>query len=126
MDAGSLNLRLAWVWILAGLVAGAAQGLFFHREEWLGGYASWRRRMVRLGHVSFFGTAIVNLLAVFTIRSSGSSPPRAAWLLLALGTLAMPGVCYGSALHEPTRRLFPLPVVCLIVGVALVVREVWR
>ena len=51
-----LHLVIAWVAILVGLLSGTVIGQFFHREEWLGGYHSWRRRMVRLGHVAFLGT----------------------------------------------------------------------
>ena len=49
-----LNFYAAWLGILLGFIAGAVLGLFFHKENWLGGYASWPRRMARLGHISFF------------------------------------------------------------------------
>jgi len=55
MDIASVNLTAGWLGILAGVVSGCAIGLFFHRADWLGGYASFRRRMTRLGHISFFG-----------------------------------------------------------------------
>src|SRR4051812_205671 len=50
-----LNIAAAWIGILCGVLGGAVVGLFFHRDEWLGGYGSWRRRLARLGHISFFG-----------------------------------------------------------------------
>jgi hypothetical protein len=56
------NLTLAWLWILLGFVSGMVLGLFFHRENWLGGYGSFQRRMYRLGHISFFGLGAVNAL----------------------------------------------------------------
>jgi len=115
------NLRLAWVWILAGLVAGSVQGLFFHRADWLGGYASWPRRMTRLGHVSFFGTGVINLLAVLTVRALEVRMPSAAALLLALGALGMPLVCYAAAFVRPARHLFVVPVLSLVSGVAVLV-----
>ncbi len=37
----NLNLFLAWLWILLGFVSGMVLGLFFHRENWLGGYGSF-------------------------------------------------------------------------------------
>ena len=42
------NLFLAWLWILLGFVTGMVLGLFFHHENWLGGYGSFKRRMYRL------------------------------------------------------------------------------
>ena len=52
-------------------------GLFFHRENWLGGYASLKRRMYRLGHISFFGLGAVNLLFWLTVKSLPALSPYA-------------------------------------------------
>ena len=41
------NLLFAWLWILLGFVSGMTLGMFFHGENWLGGYTSFRRRMSR-------------------------------------------------------------------------------
>ena len=38
-----LNLAAAWTGILLGMAGGAALGLFFHGEEWLGGDGACRR-----------------------------------------------------------------------------------
>lgn len=112
-----LNILAAWVGILVGVLAGIAQGLFFHRDDWLGGYASWRRRLMRLGHVSFFGIALLNLAFAWTVHNPlwrpQSSVPTAA---LVLAQVLMPLVCYLAAWREPMRRLFFLPVVCVLVG----------
>ena len=56
-----VNLHAAWIGFFAGCLAGAIPGLFFHGSDWLGGYASWPRRMIRLGHVAFFGIGFLNL-----------------------------------------------------------------
>ena len=52
-----INLLAAWVGCLCGILAGIIPGLMFRRETWMGGYASWPRRLTRLGHISFFGIA---------------------------------------------------------------------
>ena len=113
------------------MLAGAAQGLFFHRAEWLGGYESWRRRLMRLGHVSFFGLAFVNLAFAVTLRSVGVAdaatlPSSLAWssTLLIVGAVSMPLVCYLSAWRQAFRHLFFVPVGSLLVGVLLPI--VWR
>ena len=54
-------LKAIWIGMLLGVVSGAIIGLFFHREDWMGGYNSFRRRLTRLGHISFFGLAFVNM-----------------------------------------------------------------
>src|SRR4051794_35973183 len=57
-----LNWSFGWVWILLGFLSGAAIGLRFHREDFLGGYTSFRRRIVRLGHISLVALGMLNLL----------------------------------------------------------------
>jgi hypothetical protein len=118
-----LNLCLGWVWITLGLVSGAIIGVFFYDSQWLGGYASWRRRMVRLGHISFLGTGLLNLALAFTfLLHEGGSPPQSAVVLFAVGAVTMPAVCFLAAWRDGFRRLFPIPVGSLIGGVAVVLR----
>lgn len=121
------NLWAAWIGILAGMLGGAVQGLFFHREDWLGGYASWRRRLMRLGHISFFGLAGLNLALVLTLERLGfpTERPLPAVLQVAsisaiAGAALMPLICYLSAWRKPVRNLFFLPVSCLLLTACLV------
>jgi hypothetical protein len=118
---GSMNLLLGWIWITGGFLSGAILGLFFYDPDWLGGYGSWRRRMVRLGHISFIGTGLLNLAFVFTIVSLETvAPPIASWLFV-VGALSMPLICFLSAWRDWLRHLFPLPVTSLIgAGLSLI------
>lgn len=112
-----LNLTVAWLAILLGLISGTVLGLFFHREEWQGGYGSWRRRMLRLGHISFFGTGLLNLaFALSAAHLRQEPPPRVAALGFVVGAIAMPTVCFLAAWHKPLRHLFFIPVTSLIVA----------
>lgn len=118
------NLHAAWVGILLGCVAGAAQGLFFRRDDWLGGYGSWQRRMMRLGHISFFGLAFVNLAFALTVRTldiDGS----VIWAsrLFILGAITMPLLCYVSSFKDAARHLFFIPVLSVIIGTVIVLKE---
>ena len=118
----TVNLYAAWAGILLGIVAGAVQGMFFHGENWLGGYASWPRRLARLGHISFFGLAFINLafaltVRVFEVRSAVALPS----VLLVVGAATMPLCCYLSAWRKPFRHLFIVPVFCVAVGVVVFV-----
>ena len=111
------NLLLGWVWIMLGMLTGAAIGLFFHRPDWLGGYGTWPRRMIRLGHISFFGTGFLNLMFAFTFPKDHYDPlltvASMAWIV---GAIAMPAVCFISAWRKPLRNLFFIPVLALIAG----------
>lgn len=120
----TINLFGGWAGILLGFVAGAVPGLFFHDELWLGGYASWRRRMIRLAHISFFGIGFINLAFFFTVRSLQIHPAGWSSILLVVGATAMPLVCYLSAFRTGFRHLFPIPVVCLLASVASLIWEI--
>lgn len=121
----SANFLFAWCWILAGLTAGTVQGLFFHRDAWMGGYASWPRRMTRLGHIAFLGTALINLLAAISARlwlpTVHSPLLPVASIGLIVGAVSMSTVCYLAAWKKPLRHLFFIPVTTLLGGVTLLI-----
>ena len=124
-----VNLYFSWSWILAGMLSGAVIGLFFHDPEWLGGFGAWRRRMVRLAHIAFFGTGLLNLgfaLSADRIRSAaggGDTMLSVASVLFIAGAVAMPAVCYASAWRDGFRHLFFIPVVCLVGATAATLLE---
>jgi len=118
----NLNLFLAWFWILLGFITGMVLGLFFHRENWLGGYGSFQRRMYRLGHISFFGLGAVNLLFWLTAQKIFPAEPLAAiasWAFI-LGAVTMPLCCLVMAHFPKAHLIFAVPVLCLLAGGALV------
>lgn len=112
-------LKVVWYGMLLGVVSGAVIGLFFHREDWMGGYQSYRRRLSRLGHISFFGLAFVNLAAVFTMYMGVINLTHIAVAVPAftIGAATMPTVCFLSAWRKPFRHLFFIPVLGVLVGV---------
>jgi hypothetical protein len=123
-----LNFLAAWLAILTGLITGTVIGLFFHDPDWMGGYGSWRRRMIRLGHISFFGTGFLNLAFVLSAEHLHlSEPPPVASAGFLLGAISMPLVCFLSAWRLSFRRLFFLPVASLIVATCdFLVQGLWR
>ena len=120
----TINLYAAWIGFLLGCVAGAVPGLFFHKHEWLGGYASWQRRMTRLAHIAFFGLGLLNLSFALTAAALGMETGlRPVSVLLLVGAVAMPAVCYLSAWRNIFRHLFFVPAMSVTCGVGLFV---WR
>ena len=122
----NLNLFLAWLWILLGFVTGMVLGLFFHGENWLGGYGSFKRRMYRLGHISFFGLGAVNLLFWLTLQIISPAVPLAevaSWAFI-LGAVTMPICCVVMAHFPKARLIFAVPVLSLITGGILTLLEV--
>jgi hypothetical protein len=122
----NLNLFLAWLWILMGFLTGMMIGLFFHGENWLGGYSSFKRRMYRLGHISFFGLGVLNLLFWLTAQNlslTGSLTNIASWAFIA-GAVTMPVCCIVMAHFPKAHLVFAVPVISLIVGGTLILVEV--
>jgi hypothetical protein len=120
------NLILAWLWILLGFISGMALGMFFHGENWLGGYGSFKRRMYRLGHISFFGLGAVNLLFCLTVQKfslAGQLVSVASWAFI-VGAIAMPICCVVMAHFPKAHMIFAVPVVNLIAGGILILMEV--
>jgi hypothetical protein len=123
----TLNLIGGWLGMLAGVVSGAIIGLFFHREDWMGGYQSYRRRLTRLGHIAFFGLGFLNLLFALSAHDlllSGIWLWLASWALM-LGAIAMPLCCFLSAWRKPWRHLFPLPVLSVTTGILSILFGWW-
>jgi len=112
------NIAVGWVGMLGGVISGALIGLFFEREDWMGGYTSFRRRLTRLGHIAFFGLGFLNILFGLTTRGL----PETAWLAtaswaLVVGAAAMPVCCFLSAWRKGFARLFPIPVTAVSIGI---------
>jgi hypothetical protein len=92
----------------------------------MGGYASWERRLTRLGHISFFGLGFINLAFGLTMRSMGITEGLY-WpsLLFIVGAISMPTVCYLCAWKPPIRHLFFIPVLSLIIATIITLQKIW-
>jgi hypothetical protein len=121
-----LNLLFAWVWILLCFITGMVMGMFFHGENWLGGYGSFQRRMYRLGHISFFGLGVVNLCFFLTMKSLAATSEyagAASWCFI-IGGVTMPLSCLIMAHFPKAHAMFALPVLSLIAGAVFTLMEV--
>ena len=105
-----------------GVVSGAVFGLFFHKADWAGGYGSFRRRMLRLGHISFFGFGFINLMFGLTLQAITLplSHISVASFGFLIGVITMPLCCFLTALRKPFRFLFPVPILSLLAGIIMI------
>lgn len=128
MKIPEANLVLAWIGILLGFLSGLGLGLNFQRDDWLGGYGSWTRRLYRLGHISFFGLAVMNLMFYFTARNLLTAGPVTTWAAwgFIVGAVTMPLCCGLMAHNKKARLLFAIPVLSLVAGSILTLWEITR
>lgn len=115
------NILAGWIGMALGILSGATIGVFFHRESFLGGYASHTRRLIRLGHIAFFGLGFMNLAFGLTVGTTTQSIPmlEIASRMFIAGAIAMPITCFLTAWRKNFRHLFPLPVVAVAGGIVI-------
>ena len=122
-----------WMWIGVGVLSGAVLGMFFGREGFLGGYDAWRRRLVRLGHIAFFGTGMLCVLMAGTLERRGAAFTAegvgnwGAWVAAAMaaGAALMPVCCGIAAWKKSLTWVFVLPVVLIGAAVTGVYVGLW-
>lgn len=118
------NMIAGWVAVILGMTTGAAIGLGFHRADFGGGYDSWRRRLARLGHISFFGLGLLNIAFALSLDALVDGPvdaTRRLWLDFAsiswiVSLVTMPTVCFLSAWRPLFRHAFFVPVLSAMTG----------
>lgn len=110
--------RFGWSLVVTGFLSGALLGLFFLRPDFLGGYGSPERRLLRLGHIACTALGILALLyGLMPWAEPGGSLAGTGRMLFLAGGVAMPLVCFASAWRRSLRHAFAVPVLLLVAGV---------
>lgn len=101
--------------LLLAFLTGAAIGLRFYQDDFWGGYGSFRRRIVRLGHIALAALGMLNIVYSFSPWPTDDTfaGQAASWGFL-VGGCTMPAVCFLSGWKPGFRRLFFIPVVALV------------
>lgn len=118
MERVAWNCQIGWIGFLFGVLSGAFIGLNFHKEDWQGGYGSFARRLLRLGHIACFGMGLMNILFALSLQvlPMGESAARVASIAWVVALLAMPLCCWLAAWRKCCRHLFPVPVAATLVA----------
>jgi hypothetical protein len=116
------NWFFGWSLILAAFASGIPLGLQFHRDDFLGGYTGFRRRVVRLGHIALAALGMINVLfAMSPWPAAGAWMGRGASVGFMVGGVGMPIVCFLTAWRDGFRQLFFIPVTALIAAVVMTI-----
>ena len=112
---GSWNILFGWCWINIGFIMGMVMGMKFKNPDWLGGYASWERRMLRLSHVAFiflsilnivYGHELANVQMSETLKQLGS-------ILIIIGAVGIPTIVFISAFYKKILYWLAIPIIAL-------------
>lgn len=119
-----MNELFGWLWIHLGVISGMLLGLGFLRPGFLGGYNSPRRRLLRLGHISFFGLGALNILFAHSAETVHADCLHciAATAFIVAG-FAMPLTCGIVAWRQRFFPLFIVPVSAALVATGLTAWE---
>jgi hypothetical protein len=118
-----MNWYVGWGLILTAFLTGAILGLLFYRDDFLGGYASFRRRIFRLGHIALAALGAINILySVSSVALEPSLRTRVASFGFIIGGVTMPAVCFLASWRASYRHLFFIPVSALIIAVLQTLR----
>ena len=127
MNSAHASILVGWVTMVGGVISGSIIGLFFYNADWLGGYTSFRRRMVRLAHISCFGIGFLNVLFGLTAASIplDADIARVGSVALLIAAVAMPANCLLTAWRAPFRHFFFVPVLAATTGILSILAG-WR
>lgn len=93
----------------------------------LGEYASTSRRLVRLGHIAFFGVGILNILTARELAGFGANQKivRLIAHTMNVGNVLMPTGLIAAGLYAPLKYLLPLPTTSVSVALCLTAYCAW-
>lgn len=102
---------------------GLVMGVKFQREEWLGGYGAFPRRMVRLAHVALVALGMLNIQFEQSAARLHLDPrlESVASLAFIAAAVLMPVCCLWMAARRQHFEIFAAPIVCLATGLILTV-----
>ena len=90
-------------------------------------YASTSRRLIRLGHIAFFGLGILNILTARELAGFGLRPTilRLTARSMNAGNLLLPVVLLAAGFYAPLKYLLPLPATSIFVALSLAAYGAW-
>ncbi len=124
---------VAWSSFVIGISTGLILGLWsfngpFPTPEWLGEYDNVSRRLVRLGHIAFFGLGILNLLLAMEIPKLKLSTLELsiASKMMIFGNMVLPLTLLAAGVWHPLKYLMPIPALCVLIAMCLAAKGAWQ
>jgi hypothetical protein len=128
----ALNRSIALTSMVLGAISGMAMGLWAFGgpvapPDAIGQYGELSRRLLRLGHIAFFGLAFVNLILARQVPALplGLKAKRGALGCIAFGNLALPVALIAAALWEPLKYLTAPPAFAVTLALCIAASGGW-
>lgn len=122
------NETFGWFSVLGSLVMGLYMGVKFQREDWLGGYNAFPRRMVRLAHIALAALGMLNIQFAQSLARLHLTPnlAKAASISFIAAAVLMPACCLLLAARRRHFEIFALPILSLATGLTLTIGGLLR
>ncbi|MHC4409829.1 MAG: hypothetical protein ACYS0E_03695 [Planctomycetota bacterium] len=123
------NRRVAWTGMAVGAALGMILGLWSFDGPaavpgFLGAYDDTARRLMRLGHIAFFGLGFINLLLARELPSLPKRVRRIAGRAMNIGNLGLPLTLVIASMVPPIKYLMPIPASAVLLALVLVAHGV--
>lgn len=122
----SVNIAVAWTSLAVGAITGMVMGLWSFNgpapvPAMIGEYGDLPRRLLRLGHIAFFGLGLLNILMS---RQLAAARQHRAGDLLALrlmnfGNIVLPPSLMAAAFFEPVKYVASLPATAITAALCI-------
>lgn len=110
-EIGKINIRFGWIWLFIGILMAMWMGLHVFKSNWLGGYTSLPRRLLRLSHIAFMALSLTNILYGFSIDSVNLpiKVKKIGLYAMIIAAIFMPIICLLSAHNIFFQSFFFIP-----------------
>ncbi len=130
MDVGAvghINIAFGWSWMCFGFIMGMVMGTRVEQfgmntldrgPDWLGGYESVPRRLLRLAHVAFIMLPLLNIVFGQHIDAALVSLEwkRVASGSMIFGAIGIPLLCLAAVFYRPAKVLLGVPATAVLVA----------
>ncbi|MHC4940637.1 MAG: hypothetical protein ACYTHK_16980 [Planctomycetota bacterium] len=128
-DGAILNRKVAWTGMAIGAGLGMLLGLWsfdgpFPVPGFLGEYDETARRLMRLGHIAFFGLGFINLLLAHELGALPERTRRLAGAAMNVGNLGLPLTLVVASIVAPVKYLMAIPASAVLLALVLVAHGV--
>jgi hypothetical protein len=127
-----LSRVIAWCSFASGALSGMVMGLWSFDgpvpvPSWIGDYDSVARRLLRLGHIAFFGLAMLNLFLVRHMPTLDLSNRMGGFALglMNFGNIALPLTLIAAAAYHPFKYVLPIPATSISLALVLAAYGAW-
>ena len=129
---GRSNRVVAWTGFCLGAASGMLMGLWafdgpLAPPAGFTDYSDTSRRLLRLGHIAFFGIGYLNLLLAWELPALGlgQAAKQVAARCMNFANIFLPLTLMAAAVYPPLKYLLPVPATSAIAALCLVAWGTW-